>query len=173
MQLGDLIDWGGRRWIVRRLERQTRTAIIHDGDRSSDTIPDNLDKTKPEECQVVANPPDDWPFVTLVQRPKFGRLKGIGRPHGQGEMTDLVCFQDWVMADPAQPGGAVFLNPLLNLQLGDLLLAIYERGRARIPITREFLSTSEKKARAAAPPPEAPRISIYDRLRRNEFADDE
>ncbi len=174
MRLGDLIEYAGRRWIVRRHERGTRTAILHDGDRTTDTVPDDLNTTKPNQCQVVANPPDDWPFVTLTQRPKFGRLLRVSRPTGSGGgVADLVLLQDWVVADPTQPGGAVFFNPALHLSLGDQLLAVYERGRARIQIPREFLSTSEKMTRAAAPPPEPPRISVYDRLRRNDFADND
>lgn len=182
MRLGDLVDWGGRRWIVRRHERGTRTVILHDGDQT-EVLPDDLDKTKSEECQVIANPPNDWPFVAIMQRPKFGRLLNVARPemvrpnssvsHAQGQVTNLIHLQDWVVADPTQPGGALFFNPLLNLQLGDLLLGIYERGRARIQIPREFLSTREKIARVTAPSPEPPRISVYDRLRRNEFADDD
>jgi hypothetical protein len=174
VRLGDLIDWTGRRWIVRRHERPTRTAILHDGERTTEIVPDDLDTTKPDECQVVCNPSDDWPFVAIAQRPKLGRLVRIARPQGaSGETIDLVLFRDWVVADPTQPGGALFFSPMLNLRLGDTLLAVYEKGRARIQIPREFLSTAEKMARAAAPPPEAPRISVYDRLRRNEFADDD
>lgn len=173
MRLGDLIDWAGHRWIVRRIERATRTAIVHDGEQTSETIPDDLDKTKPEECQVVANPANDWPFVSLAQRPKFGRLLKVSRPSLQGTVTDLAPYREWVVADPAQPGSAIFFSPLLNLQTGDLLLATYERGSARVQIPREFLSTAEKMARAAAPPPEAPKLSVYDRLRRNDYADDD
>ena len=44
MRLGDLIEWGGRRWIVRRMEYATRTAIISAADQHSDVIPDDLDK---------------------------------------------------------------------------------------------------------------------------------
>jgi hypothetical protein len=173
MRLGDLIDWAGRRWVVRRIERSTRTAILHDGERTSETVPDDLDKVKPEDCRVVCNPPDDWPFVAITQRPKLGRVVRIAKPQGaNGETSDLVAFQDWVVADPAQPGGAIFFNPTLNLRLGDMLVAIYERGRARIQIPRDFLSTSEKVARSTVSS-EAPRLSVYDRLRRNDFADDE
>ena len=173
MRLGDLIFYGGRRWIVRRIERPTRTAILHDGDRTSETIPDDLDKTQADQCQVIANPADDWPVVTMTARPKFGRLKKIGRPALQGPVTELVLFQDWVVADPTQTGAAIFFNPMLNLRHGDLLLATYERGTARVQIPREFLSTAEKMARAAAPAPEPPRLSVYDRLRRNEFANND
>lgn len=176
MRLGDLIEWGGRRWVVRRIERETRTAIIHDGDRTSDVVPDDLEKTKPALCRVVCNPSDEWPFVAITQRPKFGRLLRVSRPVGaSGDVLDLGLLQDWLVADPTQPGGALFFNPALNLHLGDQLLATYEHGRARIQIPREFLSTAEKIARAAAEaqPAEPRRISVYERLRRNAFADDD
>jgi hypothetical protein len=173
VRLGDLIEWSGHRWVVRLIERPTRTAIVHDGERASETIPDDLDKTKPDECQVIANPANEWPFVSLAQRPKFGRLVKVSRPTLQGTVADLVRFQDWVVADATQPGSAIFFNPMLALRTGDLLLATYERGTARVQIPRDFLSTAEKMARAAAPPPEPPRLSVYDRLRRNDFADDD
>jgi hypothetical protein len=171
MRLGDVIEWGGRRWIVRRLELATRTAIVDDGE-TGETLPDDLDKRKPDECRVIANPPDDWPFVTILQRPKFGRLLKLSRPISSTEITDLLRFDHWVVADPMQPGGALFFNPLLNLRHGDLLLATYERGRARVQIPRGFLSTKDRKARAETPE-EPPKISVYDRLRRNEFSDDD
>src|SRR5271155_5346232 len=138
MRLGDLIEWGGQRWIVRRVERSTRTAIIHDGDRG-DVIPDDLDKRKPEECAVIANPGEDWPFATIAQRPKFGRLLQVLRPQLQGEPIELLRFRDWAIPEPTQAGGALFFNPLLGLGLGDMLLAVYERGRGRVQIPREFL----------------------------------
>jgi hypothetical protein len=172
VRLGDLIEWGGQRWIVRRMERATRTAIICDIGQRSEVLPDNLDTTKPGECQIIANPSDDWPFVTLAQRPKYGKLLRIARPDLGGAATDLVALQDWVMTEPTQPGGALFFNPMLNLRTGDMLLAIYERGRGRVQIPREFLSTAGKKARAEAPPDEAPRLSVYDRLKRNDYEDD-
>jgi hypothetical protein len=173
MRLGDVVEWGGHRWIVRRIERHTRTAILNSGELTNETVPDDLDKTKPTLCQVISNPPQDWPFVAITQRPKFGRLLRITRPSLAGTTAELVAFHDWVVADPIQPGGAIFLNPSLNLRHGDQLLAVYERGNARIQIPREFLSTSQRVARATAPEEEAPRISVYDRLRRNDFADDE
>lgn len=171
MRLGDLIDWAGRRWLVRNIERGTRIAIVIDAEGTVETVPDDLDKTKPKECQVVANPSNDWPFVPMTPRPKFGRLIKVGRPTVQGPVTDLARLFDWTVADPTQPGAAIFFNPILNLHLGDLLLATYERGQARVQIPREFLSTAGKMARANAPAEERPRISVYDRLRRNEFAD--
>lgn len=173
MRLGDLIDWTGKRWIVRRIERPTKTAIIHDGERTTETLPDDLDQTNPNECQIVANPPDDWPVVTIAQRPKFGRLLRVSRPQLSGAVTDLVRLQEWVVPDPMQPGAAIFFNPLLNLRTGDLLLATYERGIARVQIPRDFLSAHQKMERANTPPPPAERLSVYDRLRHNPYADDD
>ena len=171
MRLGDLVEWGGQRWIVRRVERDTRICILHDG-KNVETIPDDLDKLKPGICQVIANPPNDWPNVSLTSRPKFGRIVNVQQPT-LGGTHNLEPLHDWMVADPLQPGGAIFFNPILRLKYGDQLLAIYERGRARIEIPREFLSTAQRIAKAQAPEPEPRKISVYDRLRRNEFADDD
>lgn len=152
------------------MERDNLIAII-DGEDGSDTIPDNLDKIKPNACQIIANPPNDWPNATLAQRPKFGRLVGISRPSLDGATNELRRFYDWVVANPLQPGGSVFFNPFLGLRHGDQLLAVYERGKSRIEIPRDFLSTAQKIARASAPEAEPRRISVYDRLRHNTFAD--
>jgi len=166
MRLGDLIEWGGQRWIVRRIERQTRTAIICNSGRFSETIPDDLDKTNASQCLVVANPPDDWPFVTVTQRPRSGSLLRVEKPSVDGVSQILVRYHDWVVADPTQSGGAIFLNPSLRLQQGETLLVTYERGSMRSVIPREFLSTAEKTARNNVVV-ERPKLSIYDHIRRN------
>lgn len=172
MRIGDLIEWEKKRWIVRALERSTRTVIISDSDARSEVIPDDLDKRKPEECALIANPADDWPLVAVVMKPKFGRLLKLVHPVMGREPRQLVPFEDWVVADAAQTGGAIFFNPILGLRLGDILVATYERGTSRVTIPREFLSTREKITRANTPA-EPPKVSVYDRLRRNVYRDDD
>jgi hypothetical protein len=171
MRLGDLIGWSGRRWLVQKIDRQTRTAILYDG-YQTEQVPDDHETRKPEECQVIANPADDWPLIMLAAKPKLGRLLKITRPQMTGGEIELVWLQDWVIYEPMQPGGALFINPMVTLRQGDMALAAYDRGKVRVQIPRDFLSTAEKRARAAAPEP-VTRISVYDRLRRNEFTDDD
>ena len=166
MRLGDLIEWSGQRWIVRRIERPTRTALIYNGGRFSETIPDDLDKKDDGKCRVVANPPDEWPFVTVTQRPRAGRLLRVERPSINGERQVLVAYHDWVVADPTQPGGAIFLNPSLQLRQGETLLVAYETGSTRSVIPRNFQSTVEKAAKGNVVE-DAPKMSIYDHIRRN------
>jgi hypothetical protein len=173
MRMGDLIEWSGKRWLVRKLERETKTAIIVDADRVSDVIPNDLEKAKPEECKVICNPSDQWPYVAVAQKPKSGALRVIARPDMTSTTaTVLRLFYDWVMADTSQPGGAIFFNPDLGLRHGDVLLATYQKGALRITIPREFLSTQERIARATSPR-EVPRRSFYDRLKQNVYDDDE
>jgi hypothetical protein len=168
VRLGDLIAWGGRLWIVRKLENGTRTAIIHDG-RTSETIPNDAEVQQPEACQVIANPPDDWPFVAIKQRPELGRLLRITQPSLMGDEATLTVFHDWAVVDLLQPT-AVFFNPALGLRHGNYLLACYEKGTCRLQIPREFLSTQGRKARSKASEA-APRLTNYERLRLNPFAD--
>lgn len=171
MRLGDLIEWGGRRWIVRRVERQTRTAIVHDGGQDVETIADDLDESKPEECRIIANPSETWPFVAIPQRTKLGNLLSVSRPLVNGAVIPLVRFQDWLIADPMQPGGAVFFNPALGLRLGDVLVATYQRGGGRIQIPRDFLSAAQVKERSEKA--DVPQLNVYDRLRYNPYEDDD
>jgi hypothetical protein len=174
VRIGDLIEWAGKRWVIIRMERPTRSAIVADNESNHDAIPDNLDKIEPGECRVIANI-EDWPYCSVAARPRFRRLISVVRPDAQGDgSVALVSFKDWLVSDPGQAGGAIFFNPNLGLRHGDRLVANYQAGTARLQIPREFLSTSQKRARAEAEVQnqiEPQRRSLYERLRTNEFAD--
>ena len=141
------------------------------GDLTSETIADDLDEREPEVCQVIANPPETWPFVVVPQRTKLGRLLTVSRPFVNGPVLPLARFHDWLIADPMQPGGAVFFNPALGLRLGDILVASYQHGSGRIRIPRDFLSAAQVKERSEREE-EAPQLNVYDRLRYNPYEED-
>lgn len=172
MRFGDIVEWQGQRWLVRGLDRDMRTAALtnHIGAQS---VPDDLDRVQPEACQVICNPPKEWPVVSMTPRLKYGRLLSIDRlGPGLVMTTVLAHLYEWMVPDPGQIGGGVFFNPSLGLRFGDQLLATYERGKSRIEIPRTFLSPVQKIARAAIPAPPK-RISVYDRLRTNPYAADD
>lgn len=172
MKAGDLIEAEGRRWLVRNLDRSTRSAILLSPTGEAASVADDLEKSEPEKCKVLCNPATQWPFVMVQVKPTFGQLRQIVLPKPNGDEHVLVAFEHWVKPDMLQVGGAVFLNPDLRLGLGDMLVAVYERGRARVPIPRNFGTAKQRQARlVTAAPPQVP--SLYERLGAGGAIDDD
>jgi len=162
MNVGDLIEWQGKRWLVRKIDQSTETAFVVAND-GQDTVVDS-DADKRGECRVVCNPPRDWPFVVLTRR---GRVLDVSRATPRGAVP-LIRFVDWVKADDLQLGGSVFINPDLRLMYPDRLIVTDAGGpTSSVEIPRNFCSVKDK------PPPRPSRSerepkSIYDH-----FFDDE
>ncbi len=144
MKAGDLLDLSGCVGVVRRIDRQARMAVVQLSRDVVIEIPDDSDRLD-SKCRVLCNPGVDWPYLKLPDRPKLGIMVGFAL---RGRILDL--FKDYV---PTEFGhtGSVFLNPLLGLAYGDVLLGLYERSNIRIDIPREFLSVTEKAERVRAP----------------------
>ncbi len=192
IRLGDLVDLHGKRWLVRKLERLTRSVILMDVTGGIDTIENNLDETSPTTCTVVASPMHDWPYVAVPGSRRLGKIQEIRRPSLQLQRgyTVLVPFEDWLVADALQIGGAIFFNPALNLRYGDVLVGVYQKGTTRIAIPKQFMPLTQRvaeveAARAAAAAPEEepeipelpaelrPPMTAYDHLMEDNYDDDE
>jgi hypothetical protein len=191
IRLGDLIDFNGKRWLVRKLERLTRSAIVIDVAGGLDSIENNLDETDPTACVVVGNPVQNWPYVAVPGSRRLGKLQEIRRPslQLQAGFTVLAPFEDWLVSDALQIGGAIFFNPALNLRYGDVLVGVYQNGTTRIAIPKQYMSVTQRiaeneaaaAAREAPETPELPELppelrpprTVYDHLADENYDDDE
>jgi len=132
---GDLIRWSGRVWLVRKVESELVTAIVESADGGTAILPSDTDRTG--GCEVWCQPSRDWPSAPLPFR-SLARLVGVRRA-----TTDLVRLHDWVKLDDFQIGGALYLNPTLDLSYGDRLTAVYSGPRNKqttlpVEIPRNF-----------------------------------
>lgn len=147
MEAGDLIQWRGQVWLVRKVDRELATAVVETA-RNMEVIASDADSTG--VCQVWCTPPRQWPSVSLPLRPRPSRLVQVlqtGRA--------LERFTEWVRLDAFQNGGALYLNPILNLHYGDRLTAIFAEPSGSfvalpLQIPRNFSPLPQRR------PPRAP-----------------
>jgi len=164
VRTGDIIVRHGLRWTVRAVDRRSRLATILNEDLKFDWIPIDLDKKQPDGCQVICNPPDEWPFIAIATKGKRGRLVLINRvPMGLQEQP-IAQWHDWVAADPMRVGGGpVFFNPELRLTPSETLIAIFDKGLpARVTVPLGFGTVQQRKDRLTAKPTE--QKTAFDKL---------
>jgi hypothetical protein len=169
MDVGDLVRWQDKLWIVRKIDEAVATSFLESEDGATDVMDQDGDIAG--LCQVVCNPVRDWPSAPLPSK-RSARLTGVsfsGRP--------LVRFRDWVKLDEFQIGGVLLLNPELRFGYRDRLTVTYEMsgsGRTSgfpVEIPRNFASLGIKQRRherqqalnAPPPPPKPP--TVFDLLR--------
>ena len=165
MKTGDLLLRNGMHWVVRNIDRRTRLATLLNEDMQTEWVPLDLDKRQPSVCQVICNPPDEWPFIAISAKSRRGRLVVISRAASQGHQeAAIVQWRDWVSADPLRLGGGpVFFNPILRLIPSETLIATFEAGPpVRIMVPMGFGTVQQRKDRAAVKPVEAK--TAFDRL---------
>lgn len=163
MKAGDLIEYKKTRWRVLHLNRTTRLVSLIGLDNSKIEIPDNLDIVEPENCQVVAVPATTWHTVTAPIKKGAGKIVKLILPSLRSAPRELLEGYDWISADPSREGGSLFLNPVVGLKAGDVVLAEYLNGtRNRITITNLIGTVAQKQARMV--PKEAPKPSVYDQV---------
>jgi hypothetical protein len=153
VNIGDLIEYRGSLWIAERHNRETRTRqLVRQLEQV--WVPDDLDKTDPEECKVRCNIPDSWPFV-----PVKGNKGWALKIHVPTRKLDLK-WGDWVQRTPT----TVFLNPELRLRQGEVLVVTCAYGSpTKVNIRPTYGTVKERQAKAAPPPPPI-EVSFYDRL---------
>jgi hypothetical protein len=168
MKIGDVTLYQNqyRKLVTRNLEY--RTCVVMDFDGNKTEIPDDLDKAG--ELVVLYNPSESWPFTSVPDKLKAGPLRRVTRG-----TTLLRPMVDWMPSDFLRSGGAIFFNPALRLNTGEILVATHQSGAlSRITITEAFGTVRRKVARAekrAAPPPREP-MSVYDRLMAGDIFED-
>jgi len=161
MKLGDLVQYKGTHWIVRRHDpKRTRMATLVAASGQSEEVAHDSDAKG--QVVVIANPSTEWPFIVLKERPKFGKLVEIIRFRGMTVTAHLQLNVDWVPSDPLRSGGAVFFSPTLGLLVGETLSALHEHGRASFTVPANF-TTVRARVEKATPKPREPK-SAYDHL---------
>jgi len=150
---GDLIQWRGQLWLVRKVDRELVTAVVESADRRTEVLPSDADQTG--ACEVWCSPPREWPSAALP----FCSLTRLG--HVWRARTELTRLQDWVKLDDFQIGGALYLNPELRLGYGDRLTVVYLGSRDRrtarsVEIPRHFSPLPTRHPTAGAPTAGAP-----------------
>jgi hypothetical protein len=161
MKLNDIVAYQGKVWKVSSFNRSFGTFILV-----------SFDTTR---LEVAANNPEvkylhfsgNWPFVSIPIKSKAGRIIEIRR---NGEV--IPPMMSWVPGDFFRCGGTTFFNPSLCLGIGEVLVAVHERGTlTRISIKKSFGSITQRQRRKKWAPKSRP--TIYDKLLQDPFGDDE
>lgn len=139
MTLGDIVEYGGHRWRVYKLDRSVRTvALIRWGGLTEEVADD-------DPGIVVMGNPIDWPVVTAPLKPNAGPVVKLSIARG-GQLRGLRPLVDWLPSDLMRAGGSIFINPDFKLALGEILIAEYKNGTAsRIAITKRYGSVAQRK----------------------------
>ena len=171
---GDLIRWRDQVWLVRKVDRELATAVV-EAERHMDVLASDADQMG--VCEVWCKPAQQWPSVALPFRAASSRLVSIRH----AERT-LVRFRDWVKLDDFQIGGALYVNPTLNLAFGDRLIAVFSDSHGHqmtvpVDIPRNFVPLADKRAPVVVgsvriptvASPLKPRVpGLFARIKRNE-----
>lgn len=150
MNIGDLIEWDGKLWVVRKIDTSVATAFLESSTGETAVVGSAF-----KGAIAVGSPPMDWPAAQLVTK-RLGRLVEVRSPS-----RTLAKLAEWLKVDEFQIGGALYLNPSLNLGYRDRLIAVYRLpdGRTQtfpIEIPRNFVAAKvkeERRAAASVPPP--------------------
>lgn len=155
LQIGDLVEFEGARWLVSQQHRGVRTVILRQLDGKSLEIANDL-----ATCKVIAHLPN-WPFLTLPN--KTSPLTEITITRGQ-KTSVLKPMHAWVPAEPLHNGGCVYFNPKLDLRPGEVLAAKHANGSmTRVNVTKTFGTLRRKVAIEEAKKPSVPQTR-YDHL---------
>jgi len=159
---GDLVEYEGTFWIVLAVDaRRTRLATLLRADGQTQEVPHDLE----DGLVVHSNPPTEWPFVTVPEKPRWGKVTSVSMVSRTAGLSPLAPFADYLFADPLRSGGSLFLNPRLKLRTGDILQAAFEKPGyvVNVAIPANFGTVAIRQARAVAKKPVGP-ASMYDRL---------
>jgi len=169
---GDLITVGGLCWLVARQDGTEVLIVSPDGNQQ--TVPARLDIESPSVCKVIANPTTDWPFIVVKPNIKKGLIVAVYRPLIRNiDAVPLKPFEEYIVGEPLRSGGAIYLNPALNLRPHETLLVAFQKGQTEkvvLPPTFGTINQKVKKAAAKA----APKVeTVYDRLLNDPSWDDD
>lgn len=151
MEVGDLFESEGVRWLVLRVVRNT--AWVRSSATSNLPIPAN------SEVEILCNPQKEWVHVP-VKRTGPATITEVTKPfllHGGGGVQNLAAFHDWIDA-----GAGIYVAPHVGLLRGDVLNVTLSNGR-HLKVTIKSLDTlGRKMSRANARPAEP--LTAFERL---------
>ena len=156
MVVGELVEYGGHRWRVYKLDKGVRTVALVRWGGTTEEVADD------DPGLVVVDNPSEWPVVTARIKPTSGALIKLSIAR-RGRLQALQPLVDWVPSDLMRAGGSIFINPKLALAVGEVLIAEYKDGSAsRIPITKRYGSLAQRKVARASTPPKKGLMGILD-----------
>lgn len=164
MKRGDLVLYENQHYIVSYLDAHRLHVARLLGVKGTVEVPHDLDKD-PEKLRVLCNPPEDWPFITAPEKPRWGPIVDLFVVSQQSR-TPIKPFQDWIVTEPLRCGGSIFLRPDL-LRLGDMVQVSYSKGMVNVTVPPSFGTIAMRKARAEKKPKQE--ATPFDRL----LSDDE
>jgi hypothetical protein len=147
MKPGDLVRYQEKPWVVQAVDRyRLGVAVLVN---SEDTLEVPFDLDTKGEVEVLANPSEEWPFISPPVR---GVITDLRITRGL-KVEPLIQYQDWVAA-----GSSVFFRPTLSPRVGDTFTVLTERGAARVTVRRQTMLTFRQRIEAATkkPPQEEP-----------------
>ncbi len=146
MKVGDIVECEGQRWRVYREDKHVKTVTLRRWDGTTEELAADDPRVK------VVLDPSKWPFVAAKVNLKAGPFAELILTR-KGRSQNLRPYIDWVPSDQSRPGGSIFVNPLLRLKLGEVLVAVHTSGtRVRIAITQEYGSMKHRQRRHGAIP---------------------
>jgi len=172
MKRGDLVLYEGSHWVVQLYDaKRLRVALLLKADGTTQEVPHNLDQDE-TVLKVIGNPPTEWPFITVPEKPRWGQVTTVSRVERSG-LKPLEPFADWILSDPLRSGGSLFLRPTLGLRMGDIIQVAFTKAGSvvNVQITAGFGTVAARQARATVPKPARP-STTYDRLLNEDEFDD-
>lgn len=170
MKVGDLVAGYDGHWLVTRYDpKRTRTASLLNREGVALEVAHD-----DETLTVIANPSENWPFVSAPIKPSLGHVVGLSRPTAYVD-NSLELYKDWMPSEPTRAGGSIFLNPDLGLRPGDYLNVKHSSGKMTgITIPHNFATVRQKQAQVATKPKATADKTAYTRLMGEDpFGDDD
>lgn len=173
MDIGDLAQYQGKRWIVASHDRPSRTCTLFSQSGEEVELAREHDKTHPKELQVVASPGKQWPMLIAPVHPGAGPFERLTIPALPGRRDRVLeAWVDWVPSDPTREGGSFFVRPEVRLLPGILLLATHRSGLVvRVVVPKTVGTVAQRKARAQAKVPPKPDPGRLGRILRDDDDD--
>ena len=168
MELGDLVQYKGERWLATSFDRVARVMTLYSAGGVKTELPREFDRVHPTELQVVASPSKQWGMLTAPCKGggggPFVKMVVTGMP-GRTKDRVLEPWVDWIPSDFARNGGSFFVRPEVKLLPGMLLLATHRNGSiVRVSVPTTFGTVARRKALAEAKASKPPEQNRFTRL---------
>jgi hypothetical protein len=157
MKVGDVVRYQDQLWYVRLVDRFRLGVAILDNDQGSREVAHDLD-TAGDELEVIANPSEEWPFISPPSR---GHITRVDLVRGT-RVEELTPYEDWVA-----PGGSVFFRPSLAPKVGEMFVVYFGSSVVRVLVRRRTLDTFKRRQDRLKVQPKEP-INAYTALLRDD-----
>lgn len=165
MDLGDLVLYKKRRWLVERFSKMARTAYLRAQNGDVEELPDKLDLLDPATLRVLTNPSRQWKVLTAGIKSGAGPFVKLVVPGVLGRQAiTLIPWGDWIPSDLSREGGSVFIRPGLKISAHTIVLLTHRNGtsvRVKVPAVMRTVAQQRDRLQPKTPEPE-----IQDRFSR-------